>query len=103
MNAKEWLVMYLGGCVLAILFNVLKFGDWVESTSGNRLVRLLTAIASIILWPLILPLSFLVLWLTLCWIGLLAGLYIAKLCKLDISIRGRTPAQTLTFLFPEKP
>jgi hypothetical protein len=102
MNNTEWLGMYIGGCILSLFFTLTGTGDRIYAEDkSSRIKKILFGLFSIFCWPILLPLSFLVLWTTICFFGFFLGLFILRLIKCEVKICGTTPALFFAKNFPD--
>lgn len=74
----EWAGMYVAGVVVCA-FTAIDGGEkvYVEGKTWPTVV-------GVILWPLLLPWSFLALWINLCYLGLKLGLWVAEVARCDV-------------------
>jgi len=101
MSNTELLGLYVGGCILSLIFTLTGTGDRIYAdSSSSTFKKVIFGLISIFCWPIILPLSFLVLWTSLCFFGLVAGLLILKWIKCEVTVLGTTPSLALAKMFP---
>jgi hypothetical protein len=82
MSQVEWLMLYFGGVILSII--MLLSGDEGITKNGKRFWGSWLGVA---LWPLLLPVSFLALWLSLSAASFSAALWVTQKLGCTVTLR----------------
>jgi len=80
---NEILFVYCGGIFLGLIFWIFQIGDY--ATSKEKWFGFLVSTLG---WPILLPYSFLALWINLSYGCLKFGLWLANLMKAEIELDG---------------
>lgn len=97
MNFIDWVFLYFGGVILGIIMVLVQRGDRVLPREPGKRLRWLPTVLGIVFWFLLLPFSFVALWLNICLLlrfemGFKWGLWVFSFVFKDLSFeyKGRT-------------